>query len=602
MRIYKHILFIFFISLFTSLSAGNNTQIDSLLKITETAKDTTLINSLLQLAKIQMHSNKDTVIYYLLKAEKEALKVNDEKGYSEALFMHGNILYYNNNYSEAEDYFNQCLELSDKKNNKLLKARSLERIASLRLATNNAHLALRLYYESLTIFEELNNLKGIAKVYNILGIYKADTEEFAHAESYLKKSLEIHEQLKDKRNIIENKGNLGYLYEQTGDIEKAEEIYKQLIPEIQEVNDLYALPIIYYNLASIYQNKGETSEALDFLNRAISISEQSNDTSLLSSLYGNSAELYIKTNDIDSARLFLGKAVLCSKSIGSVETEMQALELMAYIDSLSTDYTSAISTYKLILPLKDTLYKRKLKHLLQESELRYENQKNQSKIALQEKIIRSDKKNKWLFMTLFIILSIAVLLLVWLLLLQKKSLLKSKKIHTQQIKLKQLEINRILNEEKIQNCEKEKMEEELSIKERELVTSALQMERSHVELSFIKEKIKDLLNQESINHFELVKLEQTIKLKLKDSDNWDLFYKTFNEVHKDFFKDIKTKHPTLTKSELKHCAYIRIHLSSVQISSLLNVTIEAVRKTRYRIRKKLELEPNDSLENYLLKF
>ena len=33
-----------------------------------------------------------------------------------------------------------------------------------------------------------------------------------------------------------------------------------------------------------------------------------------------------------------------------------------------------------------------------------------------------------------------------------------------------------------------------------------------------------------------------------------------------------------------------------------NVTIEAVRKTRYRVRKKLNLESDDSLEQFLIKF
>jgi tetratricopeptide (TPR) repeat protein len=260
------------------MTAGYNIQFDSLLKITETAKDTTLINSLLRIAEIQMHSNKDTAIYYLVKAEKEAMKINFDEGYSKALFMHGNILYFNNDYSDAKDYFNKCLKLAEKTNKQLLKARCLERMASLNLTTDNPHLALKLYFESLVIFEELNDQRGIAKVYNILGVYKTDAGEFDLAETYLKKSLEMHRQLNDKHNIIENKGNLGYLYERIGDLEQAEKTYLDLIPEIQELNDMYALPIIYFNLASMNQNKGKNREALEFLNKAISISEQSNDS------------------------------------------------------------------------------------------------------------------------------------------------------------------------------------------------------------------------------------------------------------------------------------------------------------------------------------
>jgi len=594
-------LFIYF-AFFHSLSADNNKQTDSLLKVTETAKDTALVNTLLRIVSIYKSSNEDAATYYLNKAEKEATKINFDEGYSNALFMHGDILYFNYNYSEALDYFTRCLEFSEKRNNKLLKAKCLERLASLHLATDDPNLALKLYYESLVIFEEINDRKGIAKVYNILGIYKADTEEFDMAEVYLNKSLRIHQELNDKHNIIENKVNLGYLYERIGNIEKAEKIYIQLIPEIKESGDMHALSVIYFNLASIYQKKEEATSALDFLYKAIGISEQTGDTALLSSLYGNTAELLIKTGDVNSARVLLNKSVLCSRSIGDMETEIQALKFVAYIDSLAGDFTSAFSTYKLISSLKDTLNKRKCKNCLKKAELQYENQKSQSKIALQEKIILTDKRNKLLFIILFIISSAASLLLIWLFILQKKSLVKNKKLHDQQIRLKQLELEKVQNEEKLQKLEKEKIEDELRLKERELVSSALLIDQRNEELNYVRQKIKDLINQDFVNISELKELDKIIKLKLKDYDNWDLFNKAFNNVHIDFSKNLKDKHPDLTRTELKYCAYNRIHLSSYQISSLLNVTIEAIRKTRYRLRKKLNLKSTDSLDDYIIKF
>ena len=91
-------LFIYF-TFFHSLSADNNKQTDSLLKVTETAKDTALVNTLLRIATIYRYSNEATATYYLSKAEKEATKINFDEGYSNALFLHGNIAYFNNNYS-----------------------------------------------------------------------------------------------------------------------------------------------------------------------------------------------------------------------------------------------------------------------------------------------------------------------------------------------------------------------------------------------------------------------------------------------------------------------------------------------------------------------
>jgi DNA-binding CsgD family transcriptional regulator len=70
----------------------------------------------------------------------------------------------------------------------------------------------------------------------------------------------------------------------------------------------------------------------------------------------------------------------------------------------------------------------------------------------------------------------------------------------------------------------------------------------------------------------------------------------------DNFRKYSERHPDLSKTVLKFCAYLRVHLSTNQIAAILNVTIEAIRKSRYRIRKKTNLTREDSLEEYLQRF
>ena len=101
---------------------------------------------------------------------------------------------------------------------------------------------------------------------------------------------------------------------------------------------------------------------------------------------------------------------------------------------------------------------------------------------------------------------------------------------------------------------------------------------------------------------DLYVLEKIIKLKARRQDNWEIFKLRFKEVHKDFFNKLKEKHPELSESELKFCSYLRIRLSSSQISFALNVSSEAIRKTRHRTRKKINISPEDSLEDYILTF
>ena len=158
--------------------------------------------------------------------------------------------------------------------------------------------------------------------------------------------------------------------------------------------------------------------------------------------------------------------------------------------------------------------------------------------------------------------------------------------------------------QKRQEREKRKAKKILDANKRELVATALQVSKTSKIIETTLKRIGQLLEKHSETDVcdDLLQIRKDLELQSTEQDNWEVFKLLFTEVHKDFFNKLKAKHPALTKTELKFCAYLRIHLSSSQISSILNVTNEGIKKTRYRIRKKLDLSPKDSLEDYISTF
>jgi DNA-binding CsgD family transcriptional regulator len=63
---------------------------------------------------------------------------------------------------------------------------------------------------------------------------------------------------------------------------------------------------------------------------------------------------------------------------------------------------------------------------------------------------------------------------------------------------------------------------------------------------------------------------------------------------------LKNKHPEISPSELKLCAYLRMNLSSKEIAQLLNISVRGVEISRYRLRKKLNLATGENLFDYLI--
>lgn len=90
---------------------------------------------------------------------------------------------------------------------------------------------------------------------------------------------------------------------------------------------------------------------------------------------------------------------------------------------------------------------------------------------------------------------------------------------------------------------------------------------------------------------------------VRRSLNNNLERETFTELHKklhpEFMRRLKKDYPMLTESQLKHAAYIAMGLSSKQISQILNIEYESVKKSRTRLRARMGLAPDSSLEDTL---
>ena len=564
------------------------------------SNDTIIINKILHLVENKELKNVDTNLRYLSKAEELAKKWNFESGYAKALFLHGNIAYENNNYDEAKSYYSQSLKLSERLNATLLKANCFERMASVHLATDDPSMALKLYYQSLPLFEKVHNTEGIAKVYNIIGVFKTGSHDYDTAEVYLQKAIQLNLQINNRHGIIENEGNLGYLYEVTGKLAEAEKIYLKLVDELSAIDDKVNLPVIYFNLASLFQKKLMIDSALYFLGKAIDIAKLTGDSSLLSTLYGNTGEIFLNKGKRDSATVYLQKSVLFSHAIDDVETEMQAMSLLVKVDSLSGNFKSAFSKIQQISVLKDSVYQRKINNNVKTSELQYENEKRKGLIEIQQISIQSAKKERILYMVLLAVSIITIGLITFVFIQRRRNYLRNQELFEKQMLVKSLELDRFQKEEEINRLKIEKFEEVLSIKERELVGIAMAIEQKNELLTQINSRINEAMSgNDVLNKNDLKGIVSSIKLQINETD---IFNQKFSQLHNSFFDNLKKAHPELTKTELKFCAYLRIHLAGNQIANILSVTSEAIRKTRHRVRKKMNLPPEESLEDYISRF
>lgn len=200
----------------------------------------------------------------------------------------------------------------------------------------------------------------------------------------------------------------------------------------------------------------------------------------------------------------------------------------------------------------------------------------------------------WMYLLYLIIL--CVIIYIFFKNQQKKHISAQEKLSY----LHQLELDR--NEKEIVRLQYEKLEADVDFKNRELSTMTMHLVQRGKVLSKIKEVISTVIKNHDISDSSpsfrhLIRLIREVE---KSDEDWDNFAIHFNNVNTDFFNKLKDSFPDLTPNELKLCAYLKMNLSSKEIAQLMNITIKAVEVGRYRLRKKLHLQPDTNLYDFLM--
>ncbi|MBD1424749.1 ligand-binding sensor domain-containing protein [Sphingobacterium arenae] len=187
----------------------------------------------------------------------------------------------------------------------------------------------------------------------------------------------------------------------------------------------------------------------------------------------------------------------------------------------------------------------------------------------------------------------------WLLRIQRKKL---KERHRDELHVRQLEIEK--KEKEVIKLRNEKLETELGFKDKELANLTMNIIQRGEVLSKIKDNITQTMNRledkETQQNFK--QLIRLIRSAERTNEDWEKFNAHIHYANENFFGRLKKQHPDLTAHELKLCALLRMNLLSKEIAQLLHVTVKAVEVSRYRLRKKLKIDSEVNLYDYLMQY
>lgn len=151
--------------------------------------------------------------------------------------------------------------------------------------------------------------------------------------------------------------------------------------------------------------------------------------------------------------------------------------------------------------------------------------------------------------------------------------------------------------------EREFIDTELKNKELELLSTATYIEQRDNNLRNLRDNLNLAANDDSNKskgyEFSTPKLTKELDSIIKPRSSFDSFKNQFTKAFPDFFKTLLNLHPDLSPTDLKLCAYIKMNQTNQDIAGINNISTRTVESQRYRLRRKLNIDKQTDLFNYL---
>ncbi len=161
------------------------------------------------------------------------------------------------------------------------------------------------------------------------------------------------------------------------------------------------------------------------------------------------------------------------------------------------------------------------------------------------------------------------------------------------------------SQQEIDKLKNEKLKAEIKHKNKELATTTMHLIDKNNFINSIKIHINDLVKMVEEGKSAksgLNRIVREINRNIQEDKNWHQFELYFDEVHADFLKMIRKDFPGMTPQEIKLSAFLRMNMSTKEIANLLKISVRGVEIARYRLRKKLKVERDTNLVDYMMNY
>lgn len=525
--------------------------IDSLYLLAEQSPDSSLLISRCIYAETLLSYRQNIVDSTRINRIKA--RIDKEPTIEEELYLFSSLslsLFTLEDYVESYTAGLRALETAKQLNDSLVIGRTLNTLGTI---YNNAQLygvAESYYQEALNYLHNERFMKDYCMIKGNLYTSYYSRDDYPDKESLIdlqKENIAILEESGNTSALLLHYTNLGAYYMDMGNSEDFHHCQMKAI-ELCEDNP-YIYSIILINLATHYLSNGENDIALDYYLQVQDTWEKGHSFRLLAFVYNQLSIVYERKGDIDRALYYSRKGQDASQKF-----------------------------YR-----NDKLIETHRKYLAATIE------GAEDKLRLAK--IQIDLKNQQsiLFKVVFVVVALLIIFILVVVWLERRNMKQRLLIRTAEAK--ELASN-LEKEQALQKIQTLQLENKL----REITSYSLLVSSKNQAFHQIANLLPKMVPEDKLVKQEI---KTIVDENLQTDKAWNEFMMHFEQVHPHFFDALRAICPSISPTDLRLAAYIRIGLSTKEIAQILNNTPQSIKISRHRLRKKLNLDKDDKLENLI---
>lgn len=448
----------------------------------------------------------------------------------------------------------------------------------------NHDLSIENFLKSLELAELSNNSGQIANSSQGIGVIYNKQEDFDKAEKYFSKAMDEYVRLKDTSRMVYVINDFGILNKNRGNYTESEKWYLKMLEIAKERKYAWVKPYAYNNLGTLYFLMENYEEGENYSQKGADYGRSGGIKIMESDALNSLAKNQLAQNKNKDAINNLKRSLTLSREIQAIEKERESLLILSNAYEKIDQPKLALQYFKEHKIIYDSIYDSAKSKQIHDLESKYQTAKKDNEIILLAKNAELEKvKNTRLWIGLILTLLLSSLL-IWF---QKQKRKREKLVEAEKQKVKELE--------------NQKLSQELDFKKQELASKVLQLCRKNEFLVSLDKRVKNLKTViTGEGKTEVEKLSRQILKDMEVDNDWAQFLKSFESVHPTFNSAVTEKYPTFSKGELRMACLLKMNLSTKDIANLLNITIAGVKKSRNRMRKKMDIDSSVDLTNHFM--